>query len=70
MQDWLQSTCRSPYNYVYQLSKDEASLGSRKMKKKKEKLQRLHQALANNEQVNRLYAKLFMTSLRVMAKLM
>ena len=37
----------------YQLSKDEASLGSRKMKeKKKEKLQQLHQALANNEQVN------------------
>ena len=39
----------------YQLSTDEACLGSRKMKKKKE-LQQLHQSLANNEQ-DRLYAR-------------
>lgn len=38
----------------YHLSQDEASLGSRKLKeKKKEKLQQLHQALANNKKVNR-----------------
>ena len=38
----------------YRLSQDEESLGSRKLKeKKKEKLQQLNQALANNKQVNR-----------------
>ena len=38
----------------YHLSPDEASLGSRKLKeKKKEKLQQLQLALANNKQVNK-----------------
>ena len=37
----------------FQLSKDEVSLGPRKMKeRKKEKLQKLHQVLNNNEHVN------------------